>query len=65
MQVVFMEVMKFFTEDKQGVFAASVYYQLTQWIPVTATGLTFFVLSGLSLKQVEQTKQDLEEEGHD
>lgn len=55
MQVVFMEVMKFFTDNSEAVFAASIYYQFTQWVPVTLSGMIFFVLSGISLKQVEAT----------
>ncbi|SFJ63327.1 lysylphosphatidylglycerol synthase transmembrane domain-containing protein [Planctomicrobium piriforme] len=54
MQAVFMEVMKFFTTDNEAVFAASIYFQFTQWVPVTLTGMIFFVLSGLKLEQVEQ-----------
>jgi len=51
MQVVFMEVMKFFSTDKEAIFASSIYFQFTQWVPVTALGLLFFALSGLKLRQ--------------
>lgn len=67
MQFVFMKVMQFFTADQEGVFAASIYFQFTQWLPVTAIGLTygmlFLVHSGMSLHQIEDLKEQLDESG--
>lgn len=57
MQLVFMSVMKFFTEDQEGVFASSIYYQFTQWVPVSLVGVLYalhFLWRGdLDLKTVE------------
>jgi hypothetical protein len=39
--------------DKPTVFAASVFFQLAQYIPVTLTGLALFLRSGVSMRQVE------------
>ena len=43
MQLIFMSVMQFFTTDQEGILAASIYYQFTQWIPVTLSGLIYAV----------------------
>lgn len=45
MQLVFMSVMQFFTIDQEGILAASIYYQFTQWIPVTLSGVIYGLLS--------------------
>ncbi len=65
MQAIFIEVMKFFTSDQEGVFAASIYFQFSQWVPVTTVGLLCFFFSGVTLKQVEQTAPDLSLENLD
>ena len=44
MQLIFMSVMQFFTLDQESVLAASVYYQFSQWIPVTLAGLIYGIL---------------------
>jgi len=41
MQLVFISVMQFFTPDQESILAASFYYQLTQWVPVTLIGLIY------------------------
>jgi len=38
--------------DPAAVFAASIYYHLGQYIPVTLTGLVYFVKSGFDLRQM-------------
>lgn len=54
-----------FGVDQADAFAASVYYHLSQYIPVTLVGLYFLSRSGLKLTQVEQaaeqTAEDLEQ----
>ncbi len=45
-----------------AVFAASVYYHLVQWIPVTLIGLILFQRSGLSMKAVDEEASHLGEE---
>jgi len=65
MQAIFMEVMQFFTDNREGVFAASIYFQFTQWIPVTIAGLTCFALTGMSLKQIEATAPSTEQPADD
>ena len=57
MQVCFMLVLRLFVkaeDDKAAILAASIYYQMTQYIPVTLIGLTYFFKSGLSLHDVEE-----------
>jgi uncharacterized protein (TIRG00374 family) len=44
------------------VYAASVYYHLVQWIPITLVGLILFQRSGLSLAAVDQEATHLAEE---
>lgn len=70
MQLIFMSVMKFFTADQEGVFASSIYYQFTQWVPVSLAGVLFalnFLWRGdLDLKTVEaQLEGDSEEDAVD
>jgi hypothetical protein len=52
-QVCFLTVLRLFTEDKVGVMAASIYFHMAQWIPVTAVGLWYFLRSGLHVADVE------------
>lgn len=60
-QLLFMQVLALFTVDRERVFAASVYYHLAQYIPVTLTGLIFFIRSGVSLRQVEAVEEQVHE----
>jgi hypothetical protein len=48
-----MSVLKLFTDDEANVFAASVYYHLSGYIPVTLIGLYYFNTTGLTLAEVE------------
>jgi uncharacterized protein (TIRG00374 family) len=52
-QLCFMSVLKLFTPNSADVFAASVYYHLSQYIPVTLIGLYFFSTTGLKISDVE------------
>lgn len=51
-QLCFMTVLKVFVDDQPAVFAASVYYHLSQYIPVTLIGLAYFSLSGVRMSEV-------------
>ncbi|MFO0918418.1 MAG: lysylphosphatidylglycerol synthase transmembrane domain-containing protein [Planctomycetaceae bacterium] len=48
-QFCFMTSLRLFTDDQASVFAASVYYHLSQYIPVTIVGLIFMGLKGMHL----------------
>jgi uncharacterized protein (TIRG00374 family) len=52
-QLCFMSVLKLFTDHEEAVFAASVFYQMAQYIPVTLLGLYFFNRTGLRMSQVQ------------
>lgn len=51
-QLCFMTVLKVFVDNQPAVFAASVYYHLAQWFPVTLIGMAYFIRSGMSLREV-------------
>ncbi len=57
-QVCFLAVLQFFTEDAVAIGAASLFYQMAQWIPVTATGLYFFLRTGLHVAQVTEEAEE-------
>lgn len=52
-QICFLTVLKLFGYNPADIFAASVFYHLAQYIPVTVTGLLFFNMTGLSISEVE------------
>lgn len=52
-QLCFMTVLQPFTDDQVAVFGASVYYHLSQYIPVTLIGLAYFNAAGLKLNEVQ------------
>lgn len=60
-QLCFLLVLKMFVQDHETVFAASIYYHMMQWIPVTAIGMILFVRSGLTVADVEHSKEVEEE----
>lgn len=53
-QLCFVAVLQFFTEDTVGVGAASIYYHLAQWVPVTAIGMYYFWRTGLQMAEVNK-----------
>lgn len=66
MQLCFTVVLGLFLkgeDDRAAILASSIYFQMTQWIPVTLAGLIYFAISGLNLHEVEQEQTVLEEEG--
>jgi len=62
-QLLFMLVLKLFTDDREGVFAASIVYHLGQYIPVTLLGLYFFNRTGLKVSQVQEAAEMTSEQG--
>ncbi|MCA9108554.1 MAG: flippase-like domain-containing protein [Planctomycetaceae bacterium] len=61
-QTCFLLVLQFFTDDKDGVFAASIYYHMAQWIPVTAIGLAYFVRTRLHVSDIEDAREEMSHE---
>jgi glycosyltransferase 2 family protein len=53
-QLCFMTVLELFTENSAAVFSASVYFHLSQYIPVTLVGLYYFSTTGLKMEELEQ-----------
>lgn len=62
-QLCFLLVLKLFVDDQETVFAASIYYHMVQWIPVTAIGMILFIRSGLSVADVEKSRDIQIDEG--
>lgn len=61
-QLCFWISLQGFGVSKSDVFAASIYYQLSQYIPVTLIGLYFSNREGLKLSQAErEAEKELEE----
>jgi uncharacterized protein (TIRG00374 family) len=56
-QLCFTEVLMQFPVNQPAVFAASVYYHMIQYVPVTLIGLILFAMTGLQLKDVERTTE--------
>lgn len=52
-QICFLSVLEIFVNDQPRVFAASVYYHLSQYVPVTIVGLLFLFLKGLNMSKME------------
>jgi len=52
-QLCFMTVLSLFTDDHAGIFAASIYYHLTEYIMVTLTGLYYLNATGVTLAQAQ------------
>jgi glycosyltransferase 2 family protein len=57
-QVCFMTVLKLFVDDEAGVFAASVYYHLAQYIPVTAVGFLYFSRCGVKMRDILRATEE-------
>ncbi len=60
-QLTFMGVLKLFTQDREAVFAASIFYHLAQYVPVTLLGLYFFNRTGLKVSQVQNAADETPE----
>lgn len=61
MQLLFMLVLQLFGAHKEQVFAASIYYQMSQFIPVTLTGLLCFAGMGIKMKDIRRENSPPEE----
>jgi len=59
-QLCFMLVLKYFVDDPAAVFGASIYFHLSQYIPVTLVGLYYFNATGLTMAQMEATAEEVE-----
>lgn len=56
-QALFMLVLKFFTDKEEAVFAASIFYHLAQYVPVTLLGLYYFNRTGLKVSDVQKAAE--------
>ena len=54
-QACFMLVLGLFVEDRTAVFAASIYYHMLQWIPVTFIGMFFFLRAGFTMSDLQES----------
>lgn len=61
-QLVFVLVLKAFTDETVRVGAASIYFHMSQYIPVTLLGLYYFSRSGLKVADVRDEAEHEEEE---
>lgn len=53
-QACFIAVLSVFTDaNGADVFSASIYYHMSQWIPVTAIGMLFFLRGGYQMSEVQ------------
>ena len=59
-QFCFLLVLNLFAMDKEVVFAASIYYHMLQWIPVTFIGMFFFLRAGLKVGDIQHEAEELE-----
>lgn len=58
----FLLVLNLFGADREVVFAASIYYHMLQWVPVTMIGMFFFSRAGLKFADIqEQADGDLQQ----
>ena len=55
-QLCFLLVLKLFVDDTESVFAASIYYHMCQWVPVTALGMGIFLQAGFRVSDIQQTE---------
>jgi glycosyltransferase 2 family protein len=61
-QLGFMLVLGAFVQDQESVFAASIYYHMCGYIPVTLSGVTYFILTGMKLSEVRQVAEQKRDE---
>lgn len=63
MQLCFTLVLGLFfagPENRAAILAASIYFQMTQWIPVTIIGFVYFVFTGIKLSDVGEKQEERE-----
>lgn len=51
-QLCFLVVLELFLDDRERIFAASIYFHMAQYIPVTLVGLVCFNRMGLNMAEV-------------
>jgi len=56
-QFCFLAVLSLFGQNREVVFAASIYYHMVQWIPVTLIGMVFFLKAGYHVADVESAAE--------
>ena len=56
-QAAFVFALLPFGVDRETAFAASVFFLVSQWVPVTFSGLWFMMISGIRFADAEQAKQ--------
>ena len=58
-QICFLLVLKQFVPGREeDIFAASIYYHMLQWIPVTFVGMFFFLRAGYKVGDVQEQAED-------
>ena len=62
MQAAFVFALTPFGVSREVAIAASFYYQLAQWVPVTILGLVLFFLVAPSLRQVRRDVKNMQQE---
>ncbi len=62
-QLCFVVVLKLFVAPGQleSVFAASVYYHMAQWIPVTLVGMVCFLRAGVRMSEIREAEDTVPE----
>lgn len=56
-QLCFLIVLEPFIDDRERIFAASIYFHVAQYVPVTLVGLIYFNRMGLRMQDVEETAE--------
>lgn len=57
-QICFLLVLKFFAPNREAIFAASIYYHMMQWIPVTLIGMMFFLRAGYKVADIQEQAEE-------
>ena len=57
-QLCFLVVLEKFVDDRERIFAASIYFHMAQYVPVTLVGLICFNRMGLRMGEVETAAEE-------
>jgi uncharacterized protein (TIRG00374 family) len=57
-QLCFLVVLERFVDDRERIFAASIYFHMAQYVPVTLVGLFYFNRMGLRMAEVETAAEE-------
>jgi hypothetical protein len=63
-QAAYVFALRPFGVSEEIAFAASVFFLVCQWVPVTAAGAWYFIKGGLHLDEVRREIEEVEEEAH-